>query len=1186
MRRARDRHSGSQGARRRRVASIREMPSNSPQLAVRLLGNFAVEVDGSQYAMPTPRRTLAILAYLLLNRGAAVSREFLAYFMWPDDTEESARTKLRSNLHDLNRALPPPAPGHWIVPEGDNLRWNPEAELRLDVDDFTAYCADPERREEGVDLYRGELLAALYDEWIFPPRERYRNLYLSTLTELISDARRRRDFPRAAARAHQLLAVDPWREDVVRRLVAIRYESGDRAGALVEYHNFATRLQAELGVEPMPETQAVRDAIVRDDALDAETPPSTPPAHFATLSPSMPFVGRESELDLLTQAWSRAARGNGSVVFIGGESGIGKSRLALEFAHKVEEQGGRVLTGTTGMPEATPYQCIVEALRSALPLIASLHVRDVWLAALSTIVPELRAQVRTLPALTKIDGDGERTRLFESLVRTLEGLSRPRPLVLILEDVHWSDEATSSAIEFLHGRMAALSMLLILTYRDDELPRLHPLQRLRRDWVLTGQARSLSLRPLPVHDIALLLDALPNVYEGDAATLHALSEGNPLFLTQLVEGGSVLADGLGGTLRNLVSQRLQSLTPQTRTIAEIAALVGTQFSREVVRQVSGWGEAATEDALDELIERRIVREASGRGFFDYAFAHHLVQSTIADSAQADRAAARHRRIARALEALYPERAGELSPRIARHYDLAGDAGAASTHYLAAANRALSIGALDEAAAHVARGLELCTGGPLHVELLFVSETLAGRRGDYATRTSLLDRLDAATAGIADADGRRAVLLRRAAFAHERKDRAAESAALSALRPLVDPDSDRRWFGLIKGAEALHLLESDKVAEAESSAEASLAALIASGDDVEEAEARYRLAEIVTLRGDVSRAETLFEEARAAGERARDTTTSLRALKGSYQIAFYRTDLQRGLEVAQAILDLGSASGDRFADIEGHSAMANALDRLRQRPEDAYAHIRSAIEISQQIGNHIHVAASLVIGAMHDCATGDLDAARNACERALRIYDEHPVPARLRIVALLTLAVAELMADDGRGAIAHAEKAVELAHASGLALLEAAAASILADAAGVAGEYVRAIEYKNRSVEMWDAKEVKTDDLGPALASLALWSAALGDIQSARGYAHRSLAYGVKIDGSSHWPQAVYWSIAQALRACGEEASADDNLRKSYEQTQAAAARLPEAARPRFLSVAWHPHIIRAAEQGVWPDPPR
>ena len=199
-----------------------------------------------------------------------------------DGAPEAARAKLRGSLYDLARVLPPNPAGRWVLADGDNVVWNPDARLRLDVEEFEAACADPERREAGVELYRGELLTALYDEWIFPPRERYRNLYLATLTQLLSEARRLRDFPRAIARAQQLLAVDPWREDVVRRLIAVRYESGDRAGALVEYQHFAERLRAELEIDPMPETQALRDAIARDAPIPAE-----PVARQAEAAPSL-----------------------------------------------------------------------------------------------------------------------------------------------------------------------------------------------------------------------------------------------------------------------------------------------------------------------------------------------------------------------------------------------------------------------------------------------------------------------------------------------------------------------------------------------------------------------------------------------------------------------------------------------------------------------------------------------------------------------------------------------------------------------------------------------------------------------------------------------------------------------------------------------------------------------------------
>ena len=230
------------------------------------------------------------------------------------------------------------------------------------------------------------------------------------------------------------------------------------------------------------------------------------------------------------------------------------------------------------------------------------------------------------------------------------------------------------------------------------------MQHLQRDAVAAGSAATLSLRALSVAEVRELVGALPGPAE-NAAALHSSSDGNPLFLTQLVEGGDWDVGGASG-IRTIVAHRIARLSPEARTMAEIAALAGTRFSREVVCRVSGWDAGAADDALDELVDRRIVREASGRGFFDYAFAHHLVAQIVAEGAQPERSAARSRRIARALEELYPERSAELAAQVARHFELAGDAKAAAVRYLAAARQALSVGALDEADAHAERGVAL------------------------------------------------------------------------------------------------------------------------------------------------------------------------------------------------------------------------------------------------------------------------------------------------------------------------------------------------------------------------------------------------------------------------------------------------------------------------------------------------
>lgn len=357
-------------------------------LDVRLFGQVEVKVDGEPFRLANPRKSLQIFAYLLLHRAAPVSRDYLAFLIWPDEEEGVARTRLRSSLSDLQKVLPQPA-SDFIVADAETLSLNPGVRLQLDVASFEAASRDRGRLKEATELYRGDLLAELYDEWIFAIRERHRNAYLTCLLDLISELRTSGDFARALETAERLLAEDPWREDVVRRGIAIRYDAGDRAGALREYTTFSARLRAELGVDPMPETVALAERIRRGadvPNLSESTATVLPPMRDEK---RLPFVGRDREMERLSEAWSRAKQGRGGVVFVGGEPGIGKSRLVSEMMHAAEATGGRTLFGATGVPESFPHQALIEALRAGLPLVAALDIGPTWFAALASLLPEL-----------------------------------------------------------------------------------------------------------------------------------------------------------------------------------------------------------------------------------------------------------------------------------------------------------------------------------------------------------------------------------------------------------------------------------------------------------------------------------------------------------------------------------------------------------------------------------------------------------------------------------------------------------------------------------------------------------------------------------------------------------------------------------------------------------------------------
>ncbi len=232
-----------------------------------MLGQVAVKVDGAEFHLATPRKTLEVLAYLLLHRTAPVSRDHLAFLIWPDEEEGVARTRLRSTTNDLLHVLPQPA-SDFVTVDTDALSWNGAVDVWLDVDAFVEASKEPSRLDEAVEHYRGDLLPQLYDEWIYGIRERLRNIYLTDLALLVAQTRKNGDLVRSIEIARRILEIDPWREDIVRRVIALRYEAGDAGGALSEYRRFATRLRAEMGVDPMPETAAVAERVVAGGELD------------------------------------------------------------------------------------------------------------------------------------------------------------------------------------------------------------------------------------------------------------------------------------------------------------------------------------------------------------------------------------------------------------------------------------------------------------------------------------------------------------------------------------------------------------------------------------------------------------------------------------------------------------------------------------------------------------------------------------------------------------------------------------------------------------------------------------------------------------------------------------------------------------------------------------------------------
>ncbi len=212
-------------------------------LRVHLFGRPRLSLGDEAFPIGGRPKVVPLLGYLLLRRGASVPRQTIANALWPDEPEDEARANLRRHLNYLHNALPAAGGVPWLIAEGGKLQWNPLRELWLDVAEFERLAAIPERIADAVALYEDDLLVDVDEEWLDAERERLKALRRTLLAALVAKRRAARDYAPALLAAHALLQADPWREDALRSALLIRYESGDRAGALAEYERFARALR-------------------------------------------------------------------------------------------------------------------------------------------------------------------------------------------------------------------------------------------------------------------------------------------------------------------------------------------------------------------------------------------------------------------------------------------------------------------------------------------------------------------------------------------------------------------------------------------------------------------------------------------------------------------------------------------------------------------------------------------------------------------------------------------------------------------------------------------------------------------------------------------------------------------------------------------------------------------------------
>ena len=492
----------------------------------------------------------------------------------------------------------------------------------------------------------------------------------------------------AVAEAGQILVAD-----------VVRVLAGNRGG-----HSFTPVGALELkGLpDPVPSCEVLWEDVAR--------PTVVLPVGLSS-AVRTPLVGREAEALVLRERWSRSRSGERTFVVVGGDPGVGKTRLVAELAREQFEAGATVLFGRCDEDTAAPFRPFVEALR---PL------AEADPAAVNAAGPDLG---RLLPgvaeaaAVTPADPDTERLWMFDAVERLLVATARSAPVLFVLDDLHWADRPSLQLLRHLVRSSEPAPLLVLGTYRETDLTRAHPLTELLADLRRDKAATRLALTGLDLDGTAAMIEtrsgAVPDV--ALAAAVHAETEGNPFFVEEvvahlwesnsigerngrLVALGKIDEIGIPEGVREVVGRRLSRLGNETNSLLLVASVIGREWELEVARRAAGLERDLALDAVEEALHARLIEEVSGAGLC-FAFTHALVRSTLADELSITQRVRLHGRVGRAIEELYSGRLDERLPELARHFAdaaAAGEADRAVGYALRAAAQATTLLAFEDA----------------------------------------------------------------------------------------------------------------------------------------------------------------------------------------------------------------------------------------------------------------------------------------------------------------------------------------------------------------------------------------------------------------------------------------------------------------------------------------------------------
>ncbi|MCH7697400.1 MAG: protein kinase [Chloroflexi bacterium] len=614
------------------------------------------------------------------------------------------------------------------------------------------------------------------------------------------------------------------------------------------------------------------------------------------------FVGREDETKELRTALASAISGEGKIVLLTGEPGIGKTRLAEELATYARLRDAQVLWGRcherAGQPSYWPW---VQAIRSYV------HSRDLQAlesdmgsgaADIAQVVTEIRDRLPGLATPPALDPEQARFRLFDSITTFLKNASNREPLVIVLDDIQWADEASLLLLQFLAKEIQSSRVLVICTVRDTELDREQPAARVLAELAKEPVTSSIALTGLTTDDITQFVELSTGkvAAPGLAGALFKQAEGNPFVTSEIVKllaSDGRLDEGATSTswsvaipdgVRAIVTRRLEHLSEPCRDFLASAAVVGRAFDLRVVERVAGVSVEAAVDALDEAASARLVEELE-EGTGRYQFSHAITRDTLYQDQPPSRRLELHRAVGERLESIYGTESAAHIGQLAYHFAEAAKAGTAEkavAYARKAGDQALARLAYEDAVGHYRRAVQALAfvdqqSDKVRAELLLAQGTAAIKTAGYKeAKKPLWEAL-----GIAKEIG---------------------DVRLFTLSTLA----------FSRSAFEAYKVEPERVAMLEDALK-----LVGESDAALRARLCSELASALQWSADPGRRDELGDEALTLSREAHDSEGRLDILVSWIEANYHHDRLDQRLEVCHELIDAGQEFGSIWHEAEGN-----------------------------------------------------------------------------------------------------------------------------------------------------------------------------------------------------------------------------------------------------------------------------